>query len=366
MELTLKAVPIHRGLNTNHISYVTSLMFADITRLLGDGHLYVPNEEELDDFAQRKLNPSRVSAIAQYILNNYQEGRIFFPPICINIQPAPIYTEGNLLIPYHSVTLRLTDGQHRCFAIQKALDQLKANRSEQWHLLSTLEIGVLLYSALSLEDERQAFRDQNLLVQKPSVSLSHYFDKTSPFVLIAKDLMKRVPQFRKNNIEMVANSLGKQNEKLLTLSTLVTATKYMFPNIKSKENLELITDWAATFWAAAASQLPHNPWQVRSSKERQEQRDNTLLVSSVLFQALGLLGHDFYQQGIPAVELVQWLENLNQLNWQKDHPMWFERGVTQIGNQDKLIISNTKSTVNNCYKILREFTGAVPMTDLVS
>lgn len=164
---------------------------------------------------------------------------------------------------------------------------------------------------------------------------------------------------------MVANSLGKQNPKLLTLSTLVTATRYMFPNIKTTENLEGITDWAATFWAAVASQLPNNPWQITTAKERQKQRENTLLVSSVFFQALGILGHDFYQQGTPAGELVKWFNKLAEINWDKQDTLWFERGVTQIGNQEKLIISNTKNTVNNCYKILKEFTGVAPMVNLV-
>lgn len=366
MKLTLKAVPVHRGLNTDHISYLSSMMFADITRLLEDGHLYVPNEQDLEDFAQRQPNPSRISAIAKYILDHYQDGRVFFPPICINVQPAPSYIEGNLLIPYHSITLRLTDGQHRCFGISKALSNVKGkgNPCSEWHLLSQLEIGVLLYSGLSLDDERQAFRDQNLLVQKPSVSLSHYFDQTSSFVLIAKDLMKRVPQFR-NNVETVANTLGKQNPKLLTLSTLVTATKYMFPNIKSQENLELITDWAATFWAAVASQLPNNPWKVTSQPQRQKQRDNSLVVSGVVFQALGILGHDFYQQGTPTANLVKWLEKLSKINWEKNNNLWKEKGVTQIGNREGLIVPNTKTTVQNCYKVLKEFTGAAPIIHLI-
>ena len=101
--------------------------------------------------------------------------------------------------------------------------------SMEFAILTQLEVGVLLYSALSLAEERQAFRDQNLLVQRPSVSLSHYFDRRSPVVLIAKELLQQVPQFQ-DNVEQVENGLNQHNPKLMTLSTLVTATKYMFPN----------------------------------------------------------------------------------------------------------------------------------------
>lgn len=64
MELILKAVPVQRGLSNEHVSYVTSLSFGDVVRLLDDEHLYVPNEPDLPDFAQRKPNPVRVKAIA--------------------------------------------------------------------------------------------------------------------------------------------------------------------------------------------------------------------------------------------------------------------------------------------------------------
>ncbi len=355
MELVLRAVPVQRGLQSEHQSYVGSLFFGDVARLLNDGHLYVPNDPELPDFAQRKLNPTRVKAIAQYILDTYQEGTTFFPPICINVQPLPTYKDGSIFLPYHAVTLRLTDGQHRCFGIRQALKDIQDKQLE-YQVLCQLELGVLLYAALSLEEERQAFRDQNLLVQRPSVSLSHTFDRRSPVVLIAKDLIKRVPQFR-NNVEMVENSLGKHNPKLMTFSTLVTATHHMFPNLKSKKDLEPRIDWAATFWATTASVLPNDPWRAKSKEERSVQRQELLAVSAVVFQALGMLARELYLEGVPEEELVKWLARLQEIDWRRSNELWRERGVTQVGATVEPIISNTKTTVDACYKVLREFVG---------
>jgi DNA sulfur modification protein DndB len=50
------------------------------------------------------------------------------------------------------VTLRLTDGQHRCFGIRQALKDIQAEQAEYLPILSQLEIGVLLYAGLSLEE----------------------------------------------------------------------------------------------------------------------------------------------------------------------------------------------------------------------
>jgi DGQHR domain-containing protein len=364
MELVLKAVPIRRGSQNDRQSYLASLFFGDVARLLDDNRLYVPNQPDLPDLAQRKPNPTRIKEIAQYILETYQDGTTFFPPICVNVQPSPTYKDGSIFLPYHDVTLRLTDGQHRCFGIRRALQDIQTQQSENLRILSQLEIGVLIYAGLSLEEERQAFRDQNLLVQRPSVSLSHYFDKRSPAVLIAKELLKRVPQFC-NNVETVENSLGSHNPKLLTLSTLVTATKHMFPNLKSKKDLEPKVDWATRFWATSASTLPDDPWKIKTKEERCQQRQESLLVSAVIFQALGMLAHNLYQEDVPAEDLMKWLRNLQNLDWRRQNKFWLERGVVQVGSTGEPIISNTKTTVNVCHQILQEFVGVAPIGGLI-
>ncbi len=358
MELVLRSVPVHRGAQDEHQSYIASMFFGDIARLLNDGRLYVPNEPDLPDFAQRQLNSGRIKTIAQYILDTYQEGTTFFPPICVNVQPPPTYSNGSIFLPYHSVTLRLTDGQHRCFGIRQALKELQTTQPEYAAILSQLEIGVLIYAGLSLEQERQAFRDQNLLVQRPSVSLSHAFDGRSPAVLIAKELICRVSQFH-DNVEMVENGLGKHNPKLLTLSTLVAATKHMYPNLKAKKDLEPMINWATAFWAVTASILPQDPWRITTREERAIQRHQSLAISAVVFQSLGLLARDLFLENTPAEDFVKWLIRLQDIDWRRENELWQKRGVTQIGATGETIVSNTKTTVDACHKVLREFVGII-------
>jgi hypothetical protein len=47
MELVLRAVPVCRGSQGEHQSYVGTLFFGDVARLLNDDRLYVPNEPDL-------------------------------------------------------------------------------------------------------------------------------------------------------------------------------------------------------------------------------------------------------------------------------------------------------------------------------
>lgn len=358
MQLVLKGVTVSRSPQDQHLSYLATMKFGDIARLLENGHLYVPNQPDLVDFAQRKLNKTRVKAIAQYILENYEQGTIFFPPICVNIHPQPSYQDGMIFLPYDSVSMRLTDGQHRCYGIGEVLKELKNENSLEYNLISQLEIGVLLYSALPLEEERQAFRDQNLLVQRPSVSLSHYFDERNPHVLIAKELIETVPQFI-DNIECIENSLGTHNHKLMSLSTLVQSIKHTFPNLKFQENLQDEIDWLTVYWKTLANTFSKNPWAIKNKQERSQQRKESLLVSAVLFQALGMLGHDLLIEGIIAEDLSKWVAKLNELDYTRKNQFWLERGVTQIGAGDEPIISNTKTTVKSCYKVLQEFLGII-------
>lgn len=164
---------------------------------------------------------------------------------------------------------------------------------------------------------------------------------------------------------MVENGLGKHNPKLLTLSTLVTATKYMFPNLKSKKDLEPRIDWAATFWAASASVLPNDPWRIQSKEQRIQQRQESLAVTAVVFQALGILARELFLEGVPSEEIVKWLGRLREIDWRRSNELWRDRGVTQVGAQGEPIISNTKTTVDACHRVLREFVGVAPMSGIV-
>jgi DNA sulfur modification protein DndB len=165
---------------------------------------------------------------------------------------------------------------------------------------------------------------------------------------------------------MVENGLGKHNPKLMTLSTLVTSTQHMFPHLQTGEALEPLTDWAITFWAAAASALPGNPWCLLSKEERKQQRQESIVGAAIVFQALGLVGRDLLSDEIPAENLMQWLARLSVINWDKQENLWLNRGVIQFNAKGVRIIQNTRTTVNSCHSVLQELLGITPQEGVIA
>jgi DNA sulfur modification protein DndB len=134
----------------------------------------------------------------------------------------------------------------------------------------------------------------------------------------------------------------------------------MYPRLNANDSLEQKIDWAMTFWAAAASALPDNPWRVISKIERKQQREDSIVGAAVVFQALGLVGRDLFNEGVSSENLVKWLAYLAEISWDKEEDIWLQRGVVQLNAKGARIIQNTRTTVDSCYHVLRELLGVTP------
>lgn len=70
-----------------------------------------------------------------------------------------------------------------------------------------------------------------------------------------------------------------------------------------------------------------------------------------------MLARDLYLEGVPEEDFVKWLARLQEIDWRRENELWRERGVTQVGAQGEPIVSNTRTTVDACHRVLREFVG---------
>jgi len=82
----------------------------------------------------------------------------------------------------------------------------------------------------------------------------------------------------------------------------------------------------------------------------------------VTFQALGMLAHDLYVEEVSSDRIQNWVTKLKKVDWRRENKFWIERGVTQMGAQGNPIISNTRTTIDACHRVLREFTGVAELT----
>ncbi len=371
MHITLQAIPIpySQGLK----GYLATLSYPEISWLLRDGRLYVPNQKDLPDYAQRQANTANINALAHYILDSLQSGRpLFFPTIALNLQCACEYSPDHtvLRLPFDA-SLRCIEGQTRLYGIQMVSKWLQPQKfgnptgltdTENTGLLQalgTLELGATLYDRLRLAQERQLFRDINLLAKRPATALMHSFDGRSLTTQLAKALAEQVPAFQ-GLVEYHSSTVTES--KLLTLSTLGTATQAMFPGLEQGQGaLDDYQAYATAFWTAAAGALPGQPWSgdrgVRAALQQE-----SLVCAAILFQALGRLAHNLWQhEQVPAEDLALWLTPLGAIDWRRANPEWVRLGIAQNG-ANGVIVSNTKTTVSALHRYLQTMTGVTTET----
>ena len=372
MHITLQAVPLpfSQGLK----GYLTGLAYQEINWLLRDGRLYVPNQKDLPDYAQRSANTANINALALYLLNSLNDGQpIFFPSVALNLQCSFEYSPDRsvLQLPFDAA-LRCIDGQTRLYGIQTVYKWLQpqqfgnstglsdAAKTSLLQSLRQMELGAVLYDNLTLEQERQLFRDINLLAKRPSTTLMHSFDTRSLTTQLAKALAETVPAFQ-GQVEY--NSSTVTPTSLVTLATLVTATQAMFPRLEKDgvKDLSGYQAWATAFWNAVANALTGQPWSVDSDARGTLQQES-LVCAAILFQALGRLCHNLLaDEQVPAEDLPLWLKPLGTIDWRRSNPEWVQLGIAQNGAKG-VIISNTKTTVSALHRYLQTMTGVTTET----
>jgi DGQHR domain-containing protein len=346
--LCKQAMPVHWSPTSKLNKYLTTLNFADICALIERGVMYSANAVDQPDLAQRRLVPGKLKQLVEYIVSYHSLSRVYFSDICLNVQPGIEFDDGRIYLPYAECSIRILDGQHRCYAIVAAMHDPRIG-SDVRQELGQIEVAVEAYSGLSLEEERQAFRDMNLYATPPGRSLCHGFDSSSPTVLIAKGVVDAVPQFS-GYIEAVENNLSKRNRCLMTLSTLVKATEYMFGK-EISEPLQDYVDWAAHFWSACARHI--GQWEPQEFQARARIREESLSSQAVIFQALGMVARELVAQGLHQRMLEERLASLSEVDWRRSCPAWHYHGIVQPGRNGPQI-SNTHNTIQAAFRFLKQ------------
>ncbi|KPV44394.1 DNA sulfur modification protein DndB [Alicyclobacillus ferrooxydans] len=166
-----------------------------------------PDGLHIDENVQRRIAPSRVKGIGQYIIRavDTQTVGAFFAPLVVNKR-----TDGNMYI---------LDGQHRYKGIGVAIDTLEkrvkslsaylskknlnehdkdtaqselAGTKRMLNSIRTSRIPVMVYQGLNTEEERQLFHDLNNLAKRAPTSLALLFDNSDPYVRVAKEVVSIV------------------------------------------------------------------------------------------------------------------------------------------------------------------------------
>ncbi len=284
-----------------------------------------------DHRAQRVLNKNRIPAMSEYIVNNPTE--YVFSSLTASIdgdfdfQPYDHDNHqnvGTLSISMDSKLL-INDGQHRKFAIQKALESSPELGNET--------ISVVLFIDEKLKRSQQIFSDLNKHAINVSKSIGILYDSRDPIAMVTKDLVysnKRLKAYT----DLDNSSLSKHSNKVFTLSNLYNTNKKIVGDQKINKHVK---SFILEYWQFLTDHFFE--WNLVFRKELTPSKLREQSVSSfgTILEALGTIGHDILKYNI--VNWSTYLEKINEINWSRDNlDDWINRAISPQGN----IMKNTK------------------------
>ena len=324
--------PAVRGIQAGKEYYISMVPLKLLPRLF-------PTEEDIDlpEYrAQRKINEARIPEIKKYILNNLDN--YVFSALSASIDGNFEFISfnnsnvGELHIDMDSVFL-INDGQHRKAAIEEAL---KENQE-----LGNETISIVFFKDMGLERSQQMFTDLNKHAVKTSNSLSTLYDSRDEIAKATKEIIDSIP-FLKRYTDKERDILGKNSSKLFTLTTLYKANQRI---LHSSECTQEDTIFLKNYWNNVCKNIFE--WNELMKKEitKKDLKENYIITLAITIQAFGKLGRIFYDDN--AIDLVQTLKGLNNINWSRNEEDWI--GI--IIREDGRVITSEEAITMTSKKI---------------
>ena len=311
--------PVVRGRQAEREYYIAMVPLKMITKLFPDDEEIVPPEFR----AQRRLNESRIPVIKKYILDNRDnyvfsalaasiDGEFHFEP------DHPGAATGILDVSMDTHFL-LNDGQHRKAAIVEALQEDPSLGEET--------ISIVFYEDKGLARSQQIFTDLNKNAVKASNSISELYDSRDLLAVITRNVIMEI-EFLNNYTDKERATLGKYSSNLFLLHTFYQANKTIFGTSNIK-NMKSSQDFLYKFWNLVTQNMIQ--WQEIEKKQLQKKdlRENYISSQGVVIQALGRIGHYFYQH--PSISMSKNLSDLQNINWKRSSSYWKGRAVGDNG-----------------------------------
>jgi len=290
--------------------------------------------------AQRTLNKGRIPEMSTYILDNPENyifsaitasitARVQFEPLGQSEEGKKV---GTLHVPMDARFV-INDGQHRRAAIKEALE---ANPE-----LGDETIAVVFFLDIGLQRSQQMFADLNRHAVKPSKSLGILFDHRDDDAILARKIFLE-SDFFKDIVELERSSLSKGSRKLLTLSSLYSATTLLLSGMEM-ESMEQAASLAREYWETVAKNIPE--WKMVQSRDIAAGgvREDFIHSHGTVIKALGRVGN-----ALLLAKRTAWKRSLGKLktiNWSRSNlKLWdgrtLEVGHVKISSNNVVLTSN--------------------------
>jgi DGQHR domain-containing protein len=373
------AIEASEGKQGKHTYFTASMRWGELQHL-AVFHEQLPELDE-DHRMQRGLAKKRLGDLEEYL----QEPDHFFSALTLIIlprdlkRPAKADAPGSAEWDYSferaekngpgvqrrgrlhlsgDVQLFPGDGQHR---LKAGLQAIRSNPG-----LAREEVPVVLIPYENADQVRQLFSDLNLNAKPVSKTIGYDFETRDPFVVVAKDVGRKVPLFL-DRVNRISNSLPKSSLNVISLNTLVQATRSIAGAIASQADVEVddyikgrdaVAEVAGVFEVIVGA-FPE--WDRVTNKEQNPDTGNPWTPGDLRDEFLFPHGLGWQACANAAAELIEkhgdaWSSRLKKavrsLDWSRKAPVWKGNAVIHDENNDTNRVNNTAPAVKQIAAII--------------
>lgn len=284
---------------------------------------YPQNNIPEDKVIQRHINKARIPKIAEYLVKYYDD--YVLPPIIASIDGdiewQPLSTEsenmqvGILKIP-DSADLIINDGQHRCAAIQHALQKRPELKYET--------LGVIFYIDRGVQRARQIFSDLNGHPVRTNQNINATFDSRQYLPLLTKRVIDNSALLR-GRVELFASGCAIGSPRIFTISALTKSHGVLLEGIMTKD-IGADAAICSRYWTVLEENLPYIEKLISESISPREIKENYFYPYSIALQSLAGIANQLIKEFSDDWE--ERLSGIRKINWRRDNDDWEGRAMS--------------------------------------
>jgi DNA sulfur modification protein DndB len=284
---------------------------------------YPQNNVPENKLIQRHMNKARIPKIAEYLVKYYDD--YVLPPIIASIdgeiewEPLSAESEnmqvGILKIP-DSADLIINDGQHRCAAIQHALQQRPELKYET--------LGVIFYIDRGVKRARQMFSDLNGHPVRTNQNINATFDSRQYLPQLTKRVIESSALLR-GRVELFASGCAIGSPRIFTISALTKSNRVLLDGIISQD-IETDAAICSRYWTVLEENLPEIEKLVPETITAREIKENYFYPYSIALQTLAAVANQLIKESPNTWE--EQLSGIQKINWRRDNNEWEGRAMS--------------------------------------
>ena len=284
---------------------------------------YPQNNVPADKVIQRHINKARIPKIAEYLIKYYDD--YVLPPIIASIdgdiewEPLSADSEnmqvGLLKIP-DSADLIINDGQHRCAAIQHALQERPELKYET--------LGVIFYIDRGVKRARQIFSDLNGHPVRTNQNINATFDSRQYLPQLTKRVIEN-SALLSGRVELFASGCAIGSPRIFTISALTKSNRVLLDGITSQD-IETDAAICSRYWTVMEENLPEIEKLVAETITAREIKENYFYPYSIALQTLAAVANQLIKESPDTWE--EELAGIQKINWRRDNNEWEGRAMS--------------------------------------